>query len=176
MCLMQPTRQFLSLQLKWFFFCISDFKSHAVWIISPTKCRPPLWAEAFKSKYRRHKLPIMKRMIKTYSLSLFLFFPLMSYNHLMIVSWLDTFNIRPSGGPLPGIQPRLQHGMWLTVTTKTSLGDFSLTGHKGGSVWSHYKWPQIFSTEHSEVQPGDGNMEVIVFFSKEQSQKLLLSF
>lgn len=43
--------------------------------------------------------------------------------------------------------------MWLTVTAKMSQGDFSLTGHKGGSVWSHYKCPQIFSTEHSEVLP-----------------------
>jgi len=41
--------------------------------------------------------------------------------------------------------------MWLTVTAKTSPGDFSITGHKGGSAWSHYKWPQIFSTKHSEV-------------------------
>lgn len=77
----------------------------------------------------------------------------------MIVSWLDSFNIRPSGRPLPGIQHRLQRGMWLTVTEKTSLGDFSLTGHKGDSVWSHYKWPQIFSTEHSEDYPDQKKSE-----------------
>lgn len=101
---------------------------------------------------------------------------------IVIVSWLDTFNICPCGVPLPGIQLRLQRGMWLTVTAKMSLGDFSLTSHKGGSVWSHYNCPQIFSTEHSEVQPrkrqkdSKENMEVILSLNCSQTIYFLVFF
>lgn len=72
--------------------------------------------------------------------------------------------------------------MWLTVTAKTSLCDFSLTGHKEGSVWSHCKWPQIFSTEHLEILPREKERETgwdmwrYYYVSKAQFHKLLFSF